>query len=142
MFIVEIFSCFFLAVIAEESDSVPGTRLAISENCSRCTFSSTSSLIPVRKSKVIMTNARPQPRLLKKGSILRFLGWNQPCAALQAAGLDGIIGPYYDFGWVHFGLGCKLEHNPWYPIQAMVQNQDITNYPPIRMLCKTGHNPY
>ena len=38
MFIVEIFICFFLAVIAEESDSVPGTRLAISENCSRCTF--------------------------------------------------------------------------------------------------------
>ena len=26
----------------------------------------------------------------------------RPCAALQAAGLDWIVRPYYSLGWVHF----------------------------------------
>ena len=106
MFIVGIFIC-FLAVIAKESDSVPGTRLAISENCSRCTFSGTSSLIPVRKSKVIMTKSGITTKTFK-GSILKFLGWNRPCAALQAA-----------------SYGAKLGHH-------------ITQGPPIRLWCKIG----
>ena len=108
--IVGIFICFendshvhcwdlylFFAVIAEESDSVPGTRLAISENCSRCTFSGTSSLIPVRKSKVIMTKSEITTKTFK-GSILKFLGWNRPCAALQAASYGAKLGHHITQG--------------------------------------------
>ena len=42
----------------------------------------------------------------------------RPCTALQAAGLDGIVGPYKGLGGVHFGLWCKNGTLPAGPIQA------------------------
>ena len=117
---------FFFVVIAEESDSVPGTRLAISENCSRCTFSGTSSLIPVRKSKVIMTKSGITTKTFK-GSILKFLGWNRPCAALQAAGYGAKLGH-------HITQGPPLPHSGF----SETLGDHITHGPPFRLRCKNG----